>query len=278
MNLERTGTGVDLKLVELKRAECVFVDLQLPGARPETVGVLLLETAANKLYLKFRKDWNEVAPEEHDVLELLEGDLEQQAGEKGGSEVLAYLEEHWSNILRVTERESMLVADFDARLRRLFRENVRVALAPYKTHLPLTSCQAAAGHLGEQLGLNEIKDWVEAPAGVRATPDMFVARVTGHSMEPLIRDGSLCVFRRNVVGSRSGRKLLIEKFGAFDEATRFTIKVYRSKKIQRSADEGDWEHANIRLEPLNPAYVAWELEPDQFRVVGEFVAVLPSEE
>ena len=86
------------------------------------------------------------------------------------------------------------------------------------------------------------------------------------------------MFRRNVVGSRSGRKLLIEKFGEFDEATRFTIKVYRSEKIQNSSDEGDWRHAGIRLEPLNPAYSAWSLEPDQFRVVGEFVAVLPSEE
>ena len=278
MNLERTGTGVEMNLVELKRAECAFVDLQLPGARPQTVGVLLLDKAANKLHLKFRKDWNEVAPEEHDVLELLESDLEQQAEDKGGAEVLSYLEEHWSNILRVTDRESMLVADFAARLRRLFRENVRVALAPYKTHLPLTSCQAAAGHLGEQLGLNEINDWLEAPPGVRVTEDMFVARVTGQSMEPLIRDGNLCVFRRNVVGSRSGRKLLIEKFGVFDEATRFTIKVYRSEKIHHGGDEGDWEHSKIRLEPLNPAYSPWELEPDQFRVVGEFVAVLPSEE
>jgi SOS-response transcriptional repressor LexA len=267
-----------LTLVELKRAECAFVDLQLPGGRPETVGVLLLDTASNKLHLKFRKDWTAVAPEEHDVLELLEGDLERQAEELGGKQVLAYLEEHWSNMLRISERESMVVADFPARLRRLFRENVRVVLAPYKTHLPLTSCQAAAGHLGEQLGLNEIKDWVEAPDGLKTTEDMFVAKVTGQSMEPLIADGSLCVFRRNVTGSRSGRKLLIEKFGEFDEATRFTIKVYRSSKVQRSGDEGDWEHASIRLEPLNPAYSPWELQPDQFRVVGEFVAVLPAEE
>ena len=79
---------------------------------------------------------------------------------------------------------------------------------------------------------------------------------------------------------------MIEKFGEFDEATRFTIKVYRSEKLrhQEGQTEGhhegndEWEHSMIRLEPLNPAYSPWELEPDQFRVVGEFVAVLPAEE
>ena len=269
--MERTST-----VVELKRAECSFVDLHLPGARPETVGVFLLDLLTNQLHMKFRKDWNEVAPQERDVLELLEADLNGKAEELGGNEVLSYLEEHWSNVLRISNREPMLVTNFDARLRRLFRENVRVTLAPYRTHLPLTSCEAAAGHLGEQLGMTEIKDWVEAPAGLRVTEDMFVARVVGHSMEPLIDDGSLCVFRRAVTGSRLGRKLLIEKTGEFDEATRFTVKVYRSTKIQRDGDE--WEHSSIHLEPINPAFPAWDLEPDQFRVVGEFVTALPPEE
>ena len=37
--MRSTGTAT---VLELKRAEAVFVDVQLPGARPETVGVLLL--------------------------------------------------------------------------------------------------------------------------------------------------------------------------------------------------------------------------------------------
>ena len=281
MNLERTGT-----VVELKRAECVLVDVCLPGQLPETAGVLLLDSADNKLYVKFRNDWDDFAPEESDVLFLMADQLEKYAVEMGGERVLAYLEQNWSHVLTTSDREVMLVASFEARLRRLFRENVKIAVTPFRTHLPLTSCQAAAGHLGEQLGLDEIKDWVPVPATLRPNKDMFVARVTGHSMEPLIPSDSLCVFRHNVAGSRSGRKLLIEKFGEFDEATRFTIKVYRSEKLrhqegqagrhQESNDE--WEHSMIRLEPLNPAYSPWELEPDQFRVVGEFVAVLPAEE
>ena len=272
MRVEGTGT-----VLELKRAECVLVDVCLPGLPAETVGVLLLDPVENKLYLKFRNDWDVFAPSESDVLGLLEADLERKAAELGGAQVLAYLEDQWSNLLRVSEREVMHVANFESRLRRLFRENIKVAVTPFRTHLPLTSCQAAAGHLGEQLGLDEIKEWIAVPATLRnVNPDMFVARVTGHSMEPVIPANSLCVFRQNVTGSRGGRKLLIEKFGEFDEATRFTIKVYRSEKKQQS--DGEWEHSKIMLEPLNPEYSPWELEPGQFRVVGEFVAVLPDEE
>lgn len=261
---------------ELKRAEAVFVDVQLPGVRPETVGVLLLDPSSNKLYMKFRIDWNEFAPSESDVLSLLADDLESKAREMGGEQVLHYLEQNWSNTLQVSDREQMTVADFESRLRRLFREHVQVPVVPYKTHLPLTSCEAAAGGLGRQMGLDEIRNWIEIPPSMRPNSDMFVAQISGRSMEPLITDGSLCVFRRSVTGSRSGRRLLIEKFGEFDEATRFTIKVYRSEKKQTAEDE--WEHEKIRLEPLNPEFSPWDLAPDQFRVVGEFVAVLPTEE
>jgi SOS-response transcriptional repressor LexA len=96
----------------------------------------------------------------------------------------------------------------------------------------------------------------------------------GRSMEPKIPDGSLCVFRRGVAGSRQGRLLLIQRFGA-DRTAEFTIKRYTSEK--RAVEDG-WEHARIRLEPLNPEFEPWDLAPDKFTVVGEFVRVLPPEE
>ena len=174
---------------------------------------------------------------------------------------------------------SMILTEEDWRevkVGRLFRENVLIPVVPYRTHLPLTSCEAAAGGLGRQLGLDEIRSWIAIPASVHPGTGMFVAKVQGRSMEPLIADGSLCVFRSNVTGSRSGRRLLIEKLGEFDEAARFTIKIYHSEKKQLAEDE--WAHSTIRLEPLNPEFSAWELAPDEFRVVGELVSVLDAEE
>jgi len=102
---------------------------------------------------------------------------------------------------------------------------------------------------------------------------MFVARIAGRSMEPRIPDGSLCVFRAGVTGSREGRLVLVEYLGGGAD-DRHTVKRYHSRKRQRP-DES-WQHEIIRLEPLNPEFEAWELNPeeDRFHIVAEFVQVL----
>jgi SOS-response transcriptional repressor LexA len=77
-----------------------------------------------------------------------------------------------------------------------------------------------------------------------------------------------------VKGTRQGKRLLIEKFDESDFAGRYTVKRYTSRKTQLSEDE--WAHETIRLEPLNPEFQAFDLSPDAFRVIGEFVEVLES--
>jgi SOS-response transcriptional repressor LexA len=102
---------------------------------------------------------------------------------------------------------------------------------------------------------------------------MFVARVVGRSMEPHIPDGSLCIFRAPVTGSRQGRVVLIENFGENDFAARYTVKRYARRA---GRDESAEREAPIRLEPLNPEFEAFELDGDRFRVIAEFVRVLSS--
>ena len=98
-------------------------------------------------------------------------------------------------------------------------------------------------------------------------------------MEPLIPDGSLCLFRAGVVGSRQGKRLLIQRIGATDSSAEFTVKVYTSKKKPAGAEQ--WRHISIRLQPLNPEFEAMEFGPEdehrQFRVIAEFVRVLEDE-
>ena len=95
-------------------------------------------------------------------------------------------------------------------------------------------------------------------------------------MEPLIPDGALCVFRHGVTGSRQGRLVLVEALaqGAEGGNDRYTVKRYRSEK--RESQGGEWAHERIRLEPLNPAFEAWDLDPqeDRYRILAEFVQVL----
>lgn len=269
------STGTAGNVIQLHKAQCCFLQVALPGRPPENAGVLLLDPETDALYLKLRRDWEQFAGEEEDVLALLEEDLRGKAKEMGGERVLEWLEENLSNLLRITAREQVVAGDFDARLRGLYKAYVPARVLPYRTHLPLTSCRAAAGHLSPEAPV-EAEGWVEAPENLRLSEGLFVAQVHGHSMEPRIPDGTLCVFRRPVTGSRDNRLLLIQKHGEFDETARFTIKRYRSRKIATA--DGGWRHEEIRLEPLNPAFETWTLAPDQFEVVAEFVSVLPPEE
>jgi phage repressor protein C with HTH and peptisase S24 domain len=91
-------------------------------------------------------------------------------------------------------------------------------------------------------------------------------------MEPRIPNGSLCVFRKGVVGSRAGRLVLVRNAELADE-NRYTVKRYRSEKTY--TEEG-FQHTRIRLESLNPDYPSWDLDEDEtkYQIVAEFVRVL----
>lgn len=200
----------------------------------------------------------------------------------GGDGFLRYLEDSLSNTLRLTERTAIAVDDFPRTLDWLYEEHVEAEkpvslnpvpadVRPFVTHLPLYSLRAAATRFGADMEV-EAEDWVPGPARLPLTPDMFVARVVGRSMEPRIPDGSLCVFRYGVVGSRQGKLLLVERFGITETSAQYTIKKYTSKKVE-SADE-QWEHASVRLDPLNPEFEGFELKEGEARVIAEFIQVL----
>ena len=101
-------------------------------------------------------------------------------------------------------------------------------------------------------------------------------------MEPRIPEGSVCLFRRGVAGSRSGRIVLVRLRDAVDPETgeRFTVKRYRSDK--RVAADGPWRHVRITLEPLNAKFTPIELVAEDDRgsgavdVLAEFLDVLHS--
>ena len=243
----------------------------LPGVLQENIGVLLVDDSGSA-HLKFRRDLHTVVDEdEAEYLQLVEEDLRGKAGEWGATRLLAWATDSLSNAIRLSDPEEVPVAWPEADVRRLYKQHVSPIVLPFRTHLPVYTLAAAAGGWGEQMEAAE-EDWEEAPADLRLSDDMFVAHVVGRSMEPLIPDGSLCVFRRTVTGSRQGRRLLIENYGETGE-NRYTVKRYKSVKRQSIEDES-WEHETIRLEPLNPDYDPWELTPSDIRVVGEFVTVL----
>jgi phage repressor protein C with HTH and peptisase S24 domain len=253
-----------------------------------SLGILLEEPETDSLRLRFRRDLESLAPsaideEDLDVLNDLASDLARKAQEMGAEKVFDYLESTLSGTLRVTDREEVLVEDFGRALDRLYLKNVQSNVLQFRTHLPRYSLRAAAGKFLENREISEDREtleegWVEAPEDLRLTADMFVAEIAGHSMEPRIPDGSLCVFRYGVTGSRENRLVLAENLETTGN-NRYAIKRYKSEKVEsepEEADSGAWKHTRIRLESLNPEYPSWDLDPDQdkYRVLAEFVRIL----
>ena len=293
----------------LRRAHWCLIEVARPGHSPVPFAILFADSDTDFLYIRCRRaahltnpeEMDELSEQETDILELLPRELEIRAREHGAAALLAALEDSLSGFFRITDRTAITYSGNPQRATdRLFDEHVDPEIRPWVTHLPLYGLRVAATRFGEGHAVDngrpgEEEAWLRMPEGLRLAPGMFVARVVGRSMEPLIPDDSLCVFRANVTGSRKGKYVLVEKFGENDFEARYTVKRYTSE-IRRAGDhradhraddradhqeddrqadrEDGWDHSRIRLEPLNRSFEAFELGPDEFRVIAEFVEVL----
>lgn len=250
-----------------------IVQAETPERGLVNLGVLLEDPETDSLGLRFRRDLESLLEDAEDleVLRALGGDLTRKAREWGAGKLFDYLESNLSGAIRVTDREEVLVKDFGRALDRLYLKNVQSNVLEFQTHLPKYTLRAAAGKFLENQEISE-DGWVEAPTDLRLSTDMFVAEIAGRSMEPRIPDGSLCVFRHGVTGSRQGRLVLVENLETSGN-DRYAVKRYESEKAE-SGDE--WKHERIRLISLNPEYPSWDLDADEdkYRILAEFVSVL----
>src|SRR5579863_200241 len=195
-----------------KSANFSLLQLALPGKSPRNIGIFLLDIEGGRLYKKLRRGWESIAgPEEVEILERLDEDFGAKIEELGGEPFLRSLEDSLSSSLLITDRSEVMVSDFQTALNRLFEEHVqKTEVIPFITHVPLYSLRAAATKFGEDMEV-EAEGWTPAPERLKLDRHMFAARVVGRSMEPLIPDGSLCLFHAVVVGSRHGKRLLIQR-------------------------------------------------------------------
>jgi SOS-response transcriptional repressor LexA len=163
------------------------------------------------------------------------------------------------------------------RLKMLALDDPSVRGREYREFLPVFSLRAAAGDFGSA-ETADMDGWLPIPDGVRPDERLFVAQVVGHSMEPMIPDGSMCIFRRDDAGSRSGKILLVEVSDFADPETGAsrTVKRYSSRKYVGENDT-DWRHESITLLPVNKSFKPIPLSPEQSEslvVRGELVRVL----
>lgn len=246
------------------------------GPLTETAGVIVWDEATGESVLRFRRDFHLIASEDElEILILLERDLQSKLSEMGPQDFFEWAHSSLSNMVRISDLETVTLDTAERALTRLYRTYVPAQVQRYETHLPRVALAAAAGSWGENMSpesvADQAEDWIEIPEDIRIDDQMFVAEVTGRSMEPEIPDGSLCIFRYNPAGSRDGRKVLVENFT--DSSQRYTVKRYRSAKA--FDEEGRIMGRRVRLEPLNPEFSPWELtEGEDVRVIAEFIRVL----
>ncbi len=155
----------------------------------------------------------------------------------------------------------------------------------WKTSVPRVPLAVAAGGFSseqESLYGEEATDWIEWDGMPTLQAGMFVAKISGRSMEPLVADGAWCLFKPYTGGSREGRNLLVSHQSVSEAGfpLGLTLKRYHSEKMVDRAT-GEWRHTRIELQPLNPEYPAIELAVEEgdegtggLRIVAEFVEVV----
>ncbi len=148
--------------------------------------------------------------------------------------------------------------------------------APFERHVPVYDLSIAAGGFSE-MQIADAEHWVELPDFMRASPDLFVSRVVGESMNRRIPNGAWYLFRANPGGTRQGKVVVVQHHAIEDpdHGGSFTIKLYQSEKVE---EYGELVNQRIVLKPQTNAFgykdIVLEDELEDLKVVGEFLSVL----
>jgi len=143
--------------------------------------------------------------------------------------------------------------------------------------IPLYNFYAAAGTFSEMQSEKEFT-LIEAPENIKSSNDYFACKIIGESMNRVIPNGSICLFKFYTGGTRNGKIVLVENRDIQDQDfnSAFTIKTYSSEK---AITEEGWEHTSIALRPnsFDNSYkniIINEENGSGMKVIGEFVKIL----
>ena len=148
---------------------------------------------------------------------------------------------------------------------------------PFVNSIPVYDLQVAAGEFGDLQSVEDVH-WIQLPEDQIPSKDLFACKVIGESMNKVIPNGTICLFRKYDGGSRNGQIVIVEftDLQDSDSGSCYTIKEYQSKK---KTGEDQWEHESIILKPLSMdgSYTDIVLSFDEgasLKVIGIFERVL----
>ncbi len=154
-----------------------------------------------------------------------------------------------------------------------------IELIPYVNSLPLVELRAAADSgyaTTDGVFTDDSSIKLISVEGGPFQKDRFVVRADGDSMEPHIPDGSLCLFRKDLGGSRNGKIVLCRIEGFAGEFPFAVIKRYQSARSP--SDESLGMAQKIVLSSLNTNHEPIVLsDGDEFSILGIFERVISEE-
>lgn len=143
-------------------------------------------------------------------------------------------------------------------------------------HLPHYTIDAACGKFGKDKRI-DMDGWVKVPTRRKLNKSMFVVSACGHSMEPKICDGELCVFKRMRATPRNGQIVLAchDEFHDGETGGAYSIKQFICSKGV-NPDSGKVENVSVVLKPFNKSYDDIELKNEgqansDYVIIGEYL-------
>jgi DUF2075 family protein/predicted GIY-YIG superfamily endonuclease len=158
-------------------------------------------------------------------------------------------------------------------------EAKEINLIPFENSVPLYSLKVAAGEFKFNDSIPEEK-FILVPDGVKITQDHFACKIIGNSMNKIVQDGQIALFKRYNGGSRNGLMVIAEYYDHqdLDYGSCYTFKEYYS---QKTVNEESWQHEKIILKPksYDASYQDIVIDPNAinektFSVIGIFDRVI----
>lgn len=147
---------------------------------------------------------------------------------------------------------------------------------PFENSVPVYNLKAAAGDFSQLQNITDC-EWIALPSQYKPSKELFACTVSGESMNKVIPNGSICLFRKYNGGSRNGMIVLAEhtKFEESELGSRYTVKEYHSKK---EVNEESWKHHKIIFKPLSYLELdnieLFDDEVSTLKIIGIFECVL----
>ena len=158
-------------------------------------------------------------------------------------------------------------------------ESKEIRLIPFENSVPLYSLKVAAGEFKFNDSIPE-ENFILVPEGVKITKDHFACKIIGNSMNKIVQDGQIALFKKYHHGSKNGLMVIIEYYNHqdLDYGSCYTFKEYYSQKTYYE-ENPHLEKIILKPKSFDSLYKDIIIDSDSinenvFRVIGIFDRVI----